>query len=111
MKNDVKLQKDIGKRLAEIRADKMKMSKEEFAPLIGMLKSYLGLVEKGERGLSVDRVVEICNKTDTSADFLLRGIDDSMLEFAKDNLEEFTTEDIEKAFKVLNALVLLLKHI
>ena len=52
MKNDKELQKEIGKRVEEIRKDKMKMTKEDFAPLIGILKSYLGLVEKRRKRLN-----------------------------------------------------------
>jgi len=52
MKKDVALQKEVGKRVEEIRTNKMKMNKEDFAPQIGILKSYLGLVEKRRKRIN-----------------------------------------------------------
>jgi len=49
------------------------MSKEEFGRRIGMSRIYVGKVERGERGLSVDNVIRLCRETGVSADYILLG--------------------------------------
>ena len=110
MGKDKKLQKEIGNRIQQIRK-KREMSKEDFAPLIGMFKSYLVNVENGDSGLTADRISKICEKTNTSADFIIRGIENSLIQFAKDNLKDFTDKEIERSFELLKTLTLLIKHV
>ena len=54
------LKQEIGERVKEIRENKMHMTKVQFANLIGMKNQYLGTVESGQRGLTVEKALEIC---------------------------------------------------
>lgn len=92
---------EIGKRITEIRKS-MNMNKEQFAKLIGMSGQYLGTVEKGVNGLSLDKLIVICKKTNVSADYIL---------FGKQiiNRNAFSTlneNQISHAFKILEELAL-----
>lgn len=97
--NKEKLRKEIGLRVTEIRENKLHMTKKKFASLINMKSQYLGTVEKGQRGLTVEKVVEICNLADVSADYILFGktVDNT----AKNLLANHSYEDIDIAFKVI----------
>ena len=111
MGKDKTLQKKIGERVKDIREVKEDMSKEDFSKKIGMLKSYLVSVENGDSGLTVERTVKISEETNISTDFILRGIENSLIQFAKDNLGNYTDKEIEKSFELLKTLTLLIKHI
>ena len=109
MTNKEILKLEIGKRVKLIRENKMHMNKIEFAKLINMQNQYLGTVESGQRGLTVEKAIEICNKADVSADYLLRGINSSIEEKSKKILSKYSNEDIYKSFEIMKDLTLLLK--
>lgn len=86
------IKRDIGKRIEFIRNEKS-MTKEEFARLINISGQHLGRVISGEKGLSIEKVVEISNKTGYSTDFILKGktseleIINEKISFIKTNLQ------------------------
>lgn len=89
-----KLKKDIGKRVDFIRKT-MEMSKEEFAKIINVSGQHLGKVIIGEKGLSIEKVIEISEKTRYTTDFILKGITsesekvmDKKVSKIKNNLKE-----------------------
>jgi len=49
------------------------MSKTRFGKMIGISGQYLGMVERGIHGLSLDSVINICKTTGISADYILFG--------------------------------------
>ncbi len=108
MSNKEILKKEIGIRVKEIRENRMHMNKNEFAKLIGMQNQYLGTVESGKKGLTVEKAVEICNKTDVSADFLLRGIDYTTEDLLKKNLSKYNKKDIDSFLEIMKNLFSLL---
>lgn len=105
MINKAILKKDIGLRVKEIREKKMHMTKVQFANLIGMKNQYLGTVENGERGLTVEKVLEICEKTGVSCDYLLRGEKSPSSPYA---LKKYSKKEISKAFEILQELTMIL---
>ena len=62
----------IGGRVEQIRKGR-DLSKTQFGKMIGVSGQYVGMVEKGKHGLSVDSVINICHKTGVSADYILFG--------------------------------------
>ena len=52
---------------------KMNITKESFADLIDVTGQHLGKVISGEKGLSIDKIIEISDKTGYSTDFILKG--------------------------------------
>ena len=94
------MKEEIGKRITEIRKG-LNMNKEQFAKLIGISGQYLGTVENGVNGLSVDKLMTLCVKTKTSADYLLFGkpsMDDDEI---KKVFEKIDRAQIAPAFEVL----------
>jgi len=109
MIDKVLLKKEIGVRLKDIRENKMHMSKSDFAKLIDMKKQYFGMLENGQRGLTIEKAIEICDKTGVSSDYLLRGIDNSLKQNAKQLLSKYSNEEIYNAFEILKDITLLIK--
>ncbi len=109
MTNKEILKIEIGKRVEEIRENTMHMTRCKFAELIGMKNQYLTYVEVGDKGLTVEKVVEICNKTGVSADYLLRGIKNPLKDCLQKILDKYNEEEINKSFEILNSLLPLLK--
>jgi DNA-binding XRE family transcriptional regulator len=68
------LQRTVGKNL---RAYRMRrgLSQEAFADVIGVHRTYMGGVERGERNLTLKSVERIAEKIDVDALELLRPID------------------------------------
>ena len=101
--------KEIGKRIENIRND-LGMSKAKFGELIGVSGQYLGTVEKGKNGFSVDVIVNICEQTGISADYILFGIDDPIQKINTSRcLSGLSQEQIEIAFDVIKRIAEFIK--
>lgn len=50
------------------------MTKEDFAKLINISGQHLGRIIVGKKGLSIEKIIEISEKTGYSTDFILKGI-------------------------------------
>ena len=109
MKNKEIIKEEIGKRVKDIRENKMHMNKVQFSDLIGMKNQYLGAVETGKRGLTVEKTIEICKQTGVSCDYLLRGTENSLAAQAEKVLEKYSKYEIEKAFDLMKELMVFMK--
>lgn len=56
------LRKEIGLRVKNIRLN-MNMTKQKMADLLGISGQYLGMIERGEGTLSVDKLKILCDMT------------------------------------------------
>lgn len=99
---------EIGNRVTKIRKD-MNMTKKDFAKLIGMKEQYLGTVESGQKGLTIEKAITICNKAGVSADYLLLGVNDIIKAQIKKEFSNYTTDQINIAFEIINKTILLFK--
>jgi transcriptional regulator with XRE-family HTH domain len=61
-----KLNKEIGKKLAALRASK-KQSQQEFADQAGITRGYYSDLERGEREMSVQTLAALCKSHRTTA--------------------------------------------
>ncbi|RJX24743.1 MAG: XRE family transcriptional regulator [Dethiobacter sp.] len=64
--------KAIGQRIREER-EKLQLSREEFAEIIGLSDYYIGQLERGERQMSLPVLVKIVNCLHVSLDYLIFG--------------------------------------
>lgn len=104
------MKKDIGKRIANLRKS-MNMNKEQFSKLIGISGQYLGTVEAGINGLSVDSIVNLCKNTNISADYILFGKENITNKKLKSIFSGIDETQIDSAFKVLQDIALFIKNI
>ena len=64
--------KDVGLRI-RLEREKLGLSREKFAELIGLSSFYIGQLERGDRRMSVDTLVNISETLNVSVDYLLYG--------------------------------------
>lgn len=103
---DIKI--EIGQRVTKIRKD-MNMTKKDFAELIGMKEQYLGAVENGQKGVTTQKLIEICKKCNVSSDYLLFGITNSIEHKIKENFTNYSDKDIRTAFEILQKMIFYFK--
>ena len=60
----------IGLRIQHAR-NKRKLTQEELAEKVGFLRSSISEIENGNKGLSLDGIIRICNALEISSDELL----------------------------------------
>lgn len=65
----------VGKRVERVRKE-CSLSRSQFGEMVGVSGQYIGAVERGATGLSVNSIVRICNSTGVTADYILFGVID-----------------------------------
>jgi len=87
MKLDLILQ--IGKKLKEIRTGR-KITQEELADMAGISPSFLGMIERGERILSIMTLFRLCKALDVTSDALLESgfVHERKVRYSADAAEE-----------------------
>ena len=68
------MRKKLGIRIKELRTEKG-ISQEKFADLVGIDRTYLSSVEKGERNISLDNICKIAKGFGISVEKLFKGLD------------------------------------
>lgn len=82
-------QKAIGQRIKAARKNKL-MTQEKLAELIGISLNFYGMIERGEKGLSVKTLAHICDVLGENIDYIVTG--------------KVTTSDNIPMFKNYNSL-------
>ena len=65
---------DIGKRLRKQR-ENLQMTREQLCELIDVSPQYLSQVERGAKGLSIEKLLVVCDGLGLSTEYVLRGVD------------------------------------
>lgn len=60
----------LGKRIREERL-RLNLTQEKLAEDIGISTSYLGQIERGERSVTLDKLIPLANRLGVTVDFLL----------------------------------------
>ena len=102
------MREEIGKRIEKIRVD-MGMTKEKFAKNIGISGQFLGLVEHGKNLLSVEKLKNLCEFTNLSADYILFGKNTESFKLSKEILAEFSNSQIEAGLDLIKRFALFIK--
>ena len=102
------MKKEFGLRIKNIR-EGMNLTKEEFARLIGISGQYLGLIERGQNYLSIDKLKKLCDLTNLSSDYILFGRDNNIVDNTKSLLSEFSQEQIAIGCEALKKLSYFIK--
>ena len=85
-----------GKRIKYIRENELKMPKTKLAKEIGISGQFLGLVEEGKGNLVYRSVKKLRDISGHSADYILYGLDDTVIAKTKSLLEQYDEEKIIK---------------
>ena len=98
-----------GKRIKAIRENELRLNKTDLAKQIGISSQFLGLVEEGKGNLVYRSIKLLRDVSGHSADYILYGLDDNVLDKTKTYFEEYSEEEIIEALNTLKSLSNLLK--
>lgn len=97
-----------GKRIKNIRENELRLNKTDLAKQIGISSQFLGLVEDGKGNLSYRSIKLLRDLTGHSADFILFGLDDSVLNTTKIFLQRYDEKELMGALDMLKELCFVL---
>ena len=103
-------QKKRGERIKEIREKELKMKKTQLGKEIGISGQFLGLVEAGKGNLTYKSVKKLKDLSGQSSDYILFGLDDSILTETKKCLEKYSEEEIIHAINMIKDISLFIKN-
>ena len=98
-----------GKRIKNIRENELHMNKTQLAKEIGVSSQFLGLVEEGRGNLMYRSIKKLRDLSGHSADYILYGLDDNVLNKTKNLLDKYSDEEIEKAIHMINDIAIFIK--
>ena len=112
-KSDLDLEKSEqisrGKRIKHIRENELHMNKTQLAKEIGVSSQFLGLVEDGRGNLVYRSIKKLRDLSGHSADYILYGLDDSIISKTKKLLDLYSDEEITHAISILNDIAIFIK--
>ncbi len=112
-RNDLELEKNEqisrGKRIKYIRENELHMNKTQLAKEIGISSQFLGLVEEGRGNLVYKSIKKLRDLSGHSADYILYGLDDSIISKTKKLLDLYSNEEITHALSILNDIAIFIK--
>jgi transcriptional regulator with XRE-family HTH domain len=79
----IQIQKALGERIRELRARKG-YSQEGFADLVGVHRTFMGTVERGESNVSFQNLVKISKALGVTLSQMLSGVEKKAEELSKD---------------------------
>ncbi|MBU5294628.1 helix-turn-helix transcriptional regulator [Anaerosalibacter bizertensis] len=102
---------EIGARIRAER-ERLNLTREKLAEIIGLSPFYIGQIERGDRKMSVDTLVKISNSLHVSVDYILKGCKKSneeldlqkefhVLENSEENYNKALDEDIKELLNIL----------
>ncbi len=107
-KNDIE-QIERGKRIKKIREEELHMNKTQLAKLVGVSSQFLGLVENGRGNLVYKSIRKLRDLSGHSADYILYGLDDTIINKTKKLLNKYSDEEIIKVFEMFENIALFIK--
>lgn len=67
------MRKKFGKRIRELRLEKG-WSQEQFADEVGVHRTYIGAVERGEQNIALDNIERVAKRLGISVEQLFQGL-------------------------------------
>ena len=100
--------KILGNNIKQIRTLE-KLSQEELAEKIGKSSHFISLVERGESGLSVNTIIDICKALNTDTNSIFAGIVKSentkLNSFLSKSFDTFECKDKEMVLYLINYII------
>lgn len=98
-----------GKRIKHIRENELHMNKTQLAKQICISSQFLGLVEEGRGNLMYRSIKKLRDLSGHSADYILYGLDDNVINNTRELLSSYSNEEIEKAIEILHDIAIFIK--
>ena len=113
-KSDLELEKQEqisrGKRIKYIRENELHMNKTQLAKEIGISSQFLGLVEDGRGNLMYRSIRKLRDLSGHSADYILYGLDDTIINKTKELLSTYSDKEIETAMNIIKDISIFIKN-
>ena len=99
-----------GKRIKYIRENELHMNKTQLAKEIGISSQFLGLVEEGRGNLMYRSIRKLRDLSGHSADYILYGLDDTIINKTKELLSTYSDKEIETAMNIIKDISIFIKN-
>ena len=99
-----------GKRIKYIRENELHMNKTQLAKEIGISSQFLGLVEEGRGNLMYRSILKLRDLSGHSADYILYGLDDTIITKSKELLSTYSDKEIEIAMNTIKDIAIFIKN-
>ncbi len=113
-KSDLELEKQEqisrGKRIKYIRENELHMNKTQLAKEIGISSQFLGLVEEGRGNLVYRSIRKLRDLSGHSADYILYGLDDTIINKTRELLSTYSDKEIETAMNIIKDISIFIKN-
>lgn len=96
----------LGKHIREERK-KLGYTQEQLAELINISSAYLGQIERGERSITLDKLIPLSKQLNVSIDYLISEYDSSMdyqINQFLSTLQSMNTKEIEMYHEIVRIL-------
>ena len=97
----------LGKRIREERL-RLNLTQEKLAEEVGVSTAYIGQIERGERSLTLDKLIKVVNRLGVTVDFLLADYvvttDDNSINILIQLMHDRTAEEKTLAINLLKVL-------
>ncbi len=103
-KEDIKDKIARGKRIKAIRENELHMNKTQLASLLGISGQFLGLVESGRGNLIYPYLKKLIEISGHSADYILFGLDDTVITETKKLLQNFTHKEVVDSIELVKTI-------
>lgn len=109
---DLEKQEQIlrGQRIKYIRENELNMNKTQLAKEIGISSQFLGLVEEGRGNLMYKSIRKLRDLSSHSADYILYGLDDTIINKTKNLLSTYDDKEIETAINIIKDIAIFIKN-
>ncbi len=108
--SDMEERIERGKRIREIRENELHLNKSQLAKQIGVSSQFLGLVEEGKGNLVYSSIKKLRDISCHSSDYILYGLDDSLIIETNKVLAQYDEKQIKVAIKLLKNIALFIKN-
>lgn len=98
-----------GVRIRKIR-ESLKLNKVELARKMGISGQFLGLIEEGKGNLAYRSIKKLMDISGHSADYILYGLDDSVINDTKKLLSKYNKKEIMHSMNALKEIAMFIKE-
>ena len=99
-----------GLRIKNIRENELHMTKVALAHELGISGQFIGLVEEGKGNLMYGSLKKLRELSNHSADFILFGLDDDVLNQTKKHLQRCSEVQLVNALNILTKLAFFIRN-
>ena len=114
-KNNIKPEITVGLSLGEypalIRENELHMTKIQLGKEIGISGQFLGLIENGRGNLVYPSLKKLMNISGHSADYILFGLDDSIISNTQKILDKYQDKQIIESIKLIENISIFMKNL